>query len=148
MATETTEMIQDTLRDLIEVNRDAEKGFASAAEKLGSATTATTFRQYAAERAGVADELVAIGGTYELAEEDGSMTAGLHRAWIAVKDTLTSGDHAIFTAAETGEDHAVTTYKEALATDLPQDIKEVVRRQFAHVKEGHDRVRNLRDSTA
>lgn len=147
MATETTETVQETLRDLIEVNRDAEKGFASAAEKLDSATTATTFRRYATERAGFADELVAIGGTYELAEEDGSMTAGLHRAWIAVKDALTGGDHAIFAAAETGEDHAVETYKEALDRTLPEDVTSLIRRQFSQVKQAHDRVRSLRDST-
>lgn len=143
----TQSSVQETLRELIEVNRDAEKGFTEAAEKLENPSTAAEFRTFATERGRFANELVEIGQPVELSDEDGSIVASLHRAWIDLKDALTSGDHAILAAAEVGEDHAVEAYEEAMSRDLPKDVADVVERQFEQVKEAHDRVRMLRDAT-
>ena len=56
-------------------------------------------------------------------------------------------DNAILEECERGEDVAVKTYEEALGVGLPGNVEEVVRRQFAQVKEAHDRVRNLRNQS-
>jgi len=46
------------------------------------------------------------------------------------------------------EDSAVEAYEEALETDLPNDVKMIVSRQFSEVKEAHDRIRSLEKAKA
>ena len=149
-ATDTTaDDPRQTLESLIQVNRDAAEGFATAAEKLEQPEHTIVFRRYAAERSHFADELVDAGSRFLDDEAPGdSIASKLHRAWISVKDALTEGDHAILEAAEAGEDHAVATYADALEASLPPDIDALVRRQYTSVKLGHDAVRKMRDSTA
>jgi len=48
---------------------------------------------------------------------------------------------------ERGEDAAKSAYEAALKEDLPADIRTLVERQYQGVKENHDRVRDLRNST-
>jgi uncharacterized protein (TIGR02284 family) len=65
---------------------------------------------------------------------------------MTVKSTMTGQDAAaIFGAAETGEDSARQSYEEALATDLPADVRTMVDRQYLAVREAHDTVRMIRD---
>jgi uncharacterized protein (TIGR02284 family) len=136
----------DIIRGLVEVNRDAQKGFEESAENLEDSDLSDTFRRLGAERASFASELIdAYPGT-DLVEEEGSILGALHRAWIGVKDAFTKGDHAILAAAEAGEDHAVKTYEKALEKDLPERFDSIVRRQYTQVKAGHDTVRELRDA--
>ena len=49
---------------------------------------------------------------------------------------------------EKGEDAAKKAYQDALAKDLPPDVRSMVERQYQGVKENHDRVRDLRHATA
>jgi uncharacterized protein (TIGR02284 family) len=56
-------------------------------------------------------------------------------------------DHAVLEECERSEDVAKSAYEAALKKDLPSDIRTVVERQYAGVKENHDRVRDLRNST-
>ncbi len=145
----TLEQPRQTLESLIQVNRDAAEGFAAAADRLERADHAATFRSFAAERTRFADELVDAGSRFLAEDAPGdSVASKLHRAWIGVKDVLTSGDHAILAAAEAGEDHAVATYAEALETNLPTDFGGTVRSQYTSVKQAHDTVREMRDKSA
>lgn len=103
--------------------------------------------EYSAQRRRFSDELRSAAHSigHEI-EEDGSATGALHRGWIAVKDALTGDDaHAVLAAAETGEDHAVSEYEDALAKGLPAQIKDVVAKQAADVKAAHDAVKAMRD---
>ncbi|HEX5695902.1 MAG TPA: PA2169 family four-helix-bundle protein, partial [Acidimicrobiia bacterium] len=79
--------------------------------------------------------------------EEGSLAGTMHRGWIGLKDALT-GDNpaAVLGAAESGEDHAVSEYEQALEKDLPTEIRTVIERQATEVRRAHDEVRNLRDS--
>jgi uncharacterized protein (TIGR02284 family) len=141
--------VRAVLEDLIEVNRDGEKGFARAAEAVDDSGAAATLREFGAERGRFAGELENIGFRYGVAGgEGGSVTGALHRAWIGLKDAVAGDDHAILKAAEVGEDKAVETYEAALEADLPGDVDAVVRRQYSAVNQAHDRVRSLRDAAA
>lgn len=139
----------DAVTDLIQIDTDAAEGFEQAAEALDNPAHKMVFKRFAGERKKFATQLVAASRPYygDL-DTNGSVAAGLHRAWISVKDALTSGDHAILAAAETGEDHAVETYEAALECELPTDLRRIVERQYADVKQAHDKVRTLRDAAA
>lgn len=138
------------LEDLIETLEDGCKGFEIAAEKLqanGHPDLARTMNEYSAQRRRFSEELRSAARSigHEI-EENGSATGALHRGWIAVKDALTGDDaHAILAAAETGEDHAVSEYEDALGQGLPAQIREVVAKQAAEVKAAHDSVKAMRD---
>jgi uncharacterized protein (TIGR02284 family) len=77
-------------------------------------------------------------------EEGGSVAGAAHRTWMDVKGALTGrDDKQIIAEAERGEDVAVATYQKALQETLPAAVESLVNRQYEHVREAHDRVRDL-----
>ncbi len=151
METNTTAAV---IEDLVETLEDGYKGFTQAADKLSgddSNGMASKFRGYADQRKQFSGELrrLASGAGFDINEE-GSAGAALHRGWISLADALTGDDpHAVLAAAEAGEDHAVSEYKDALENDaLTGEMRDVVSRQFNEVKKAHDDVRGMRDANA
>jgi uncharacterized protein (TIGR02284 family) len=143
MADETV----STLNNLIETLKDGADGFNTSAADVKDPNVKTTFQQLAQQRAKLASELQSevrkLGGD---PEKSGSVAASAHRGWINIKSALGGGEKAILNEAERGEDVAVKSFEKALNAKLPPDIAGVVRRQYDQVKQGHDQVRNLRDS--
>lgn len=125
-------------------------GFEQAAEKLadGRPDVADRFREYAAERGAMSEEIAGIAAAYgDDVDQRSTAPGALHRGWIAIKDAFTSDDSdAVIAAAVTGEEHAEEDYAEALAeTDLSPEFRQVVERQAARVRAAHAYVRSLTD---
>lgn len=139
------------LNSLIETLKDGQYGFKVAAEDVKNSELKELFNRYALQRSQFAGELqneaIRLG---EKEPEETSSTAGvLHRGWINLKSALAGGDeHAILSECERGEDSAVSEYQEALEKELPQNIREIVERQYREVKQAHDAVRDQRDARA
>jgi uncharacterized protein (TIGR02284 family) len=134
-----------TLNGLIETCRDGQNGFKAAAEGVENSELKSLFYAYSQQRAQfvgqLQDEVRRLGGD---PENTGSVAASLHRGWIDIKSAVTGGDDAsIINECERGEDSAVKTYSDALGKDLPAGVRPVVERQFAAVREAHDRIRAL-----
>ncbi|HWW76971.1 MAG TPA: PA2169 family four-helix-bundle protein [Pyrinomonadaceae bacterium] len=134
-----------TLNGLIETCRDGQEGFRTAAEGVQSSELKELFHSYSRQRASfvgeLQDEVRRMGGE---AEDSGSTTAALHRGWMGLKAALSGGDdRAVLAECERGEDAALSNYRAALGTDMPASARSMVERQFAEVKEAHERVRNL-----
>ncbi len=140
-------------KDLVQTLRDGEKGFANAADKLDSSDRAelsAQFRSWSRERASFAEELEQMGAKYgDTIDESGSVTAALHRGWMAVKDAF-GGDGAagVLDAAEQGEDHAKAEYDKALKADISAELRAVVSRQYQQVQLAHDQIKSLRDAAS
>jgi uncharacterized protein (TIGR02284 family) len=141
----------DVVRELININRDGEKGYKDAADHAKAADLQSFFRQHATERAGFASqlesELTQLG---ELAtkKESGHVTAALHRGWIDVKQGLGGGDHSLLESVEQGEDAAKEAYQKALQSALPENAVTLVREQSRAILAAHDQVKALRDTRA
>jgi uncharacterized protein (TIGR02284 family) len=138
-----------TLNGLIETCKDGEQGFRDAAEGVQRSDLKSLFNEYSRQRAQFASELqmevARIGGS---PETSGSVAGAIHRRWIDVKSAVSGkDDHAILEEAERGEDSAVKNYQEALAADLPADLRSIVQKQSEKVLETHNRIRSLRDNT-
>ncbi len=134
--------------NLIHTLENGKEGFEKAAEKLSDSDrpdVAAKFREFAQQRAAMSDELKQLTESYgDDADERGTVPGALHRGWIAVKDALTGDDaDAVIGAAETGEDHAVEQYRDALEADISPEFRPIVTRQLASVQSAHDYVRSL-----
>ena len=138
--------------DLIRTLENGKEGFDTAAERLAGSDrpdVAAKFREFAQQRAAMSDELKAIAGSYgDDVDQRGTVPGALHRGWLAVKDALTGDSpEAVIGAAETGEDHAVEQYREALDADISPEFRPLVARQLASVQAAHDYVRTLQSTS-
>jgi uncharacterized protein (TIGR02284 family) len=130
--------------------RDAEQGFRGAAQAVNEPEMKQMFLQYSAQRAQFAVELQgavkALG--YEPTDPQG-LGGMLHASWISLKSMVTGHDlHGILVEAERAEDWALQTYRAALTTTLPPEIASIIQKQLGQVQTAHDRIKDLRDSTA
>ena len=140
------DQVVSALNSLIEINRDGQKGFQEAADKIEAKQIKEFCFEQSRARAQFVGELQpevrSLGGE---PEKTGSVAAAVHRGWIDLASTLGGGDHAILIATETGEDYAVGQYKKALDENLPAPVRKIVDRQFQSVKRAHDKVKGMRD---
>ena len=140
------------VKELIKTLEDGRDGFAKAADRVendSAPDVARRFREFSAERGAMADELRRCARLEGYAVPDGGTIAGaVHRGWLAVKDTLT-GDNAsaVIAAAEQGEDHAKSKFRDALTDQtLTPEVRAVVQRQADKVNSAHDYVSSLKKS--
>jgi uncharacterized protein (TIGR02284 family) len=134
-----------TLNNLIQTCRDGKEGFRTAAEGVKGSELRQLFLEYSRQRASFAgelrDEVRRLGG---VAQEAGSITGSIHRGWLGLKAALTGEDErAVIAECERGEDSALAAYREALDVDMPAAVRTAVERQFAEIKEAHQRIRGL-----
>jgi uncharacterized protein (TIGR02284 family) len=143
--TEATGDAASALNELIQICRDGEHGFQSAALLVDDLNLRHLFQSYAQQRLEFAAELqLEVRRLAEDPVEGGHATAALHRSWIDIKAGIAGRDEgAIISECEREEDYAVQSYQEALELGLPGDLRSIVERQLLQVREAHDHVRSL-----
>lgn len=114
---ETTEKAVSTLEGLISILEDGKLGYTNAAEHVENLAIKADFLEYARERAlfivEIQDEINKLGKSTDTS--GGGPLGAIHRAWIDIKSSFTSGDtEAIINACVTGEEAAIEKYKMAL----------------------------------
>jgi len=138
------------IENLIETLKDGQAGFKQAAESVKDPQLRSLFEEYSRQRARFAIELRSQAQSPDERDSkmSGSAAGALHRGWINLKSTLTSGDdHAILAECERGEDPAVEEARKARNDGLSAHVQEIVARQFAQIREAHDRIKQLRDAS-
>jgi len=139
-----------TMNSLLETTKDGAKGFRTCAKDIKKGSLTPVFEASAQRCDAGAAELEAqirkLGGEPAMS---GSVSGTLHRRWTDIMSSITGmEEHAVLEECERGEDAAMRNYEAALKEDLPADIEAIVRRQYAGVKENHDRIHALRDQSA
>ena len=80
-------------------------------------------------------------------EDDGSILAKAHRAFLDVKHALLRDEQAVVNSVENGEDFIKGKFETALEdSDVSATTRETIRRAYATVKDGHDQMRDLKHS--
>lgn len=149
MASNTDDVI-GILNNLIETCKDRQYGYRTAAGAVSDNQLQMLFGayekqsdQYAAE---LQNEVRRLGGDPEKA---GSLAGWFMRGWMNIKSAVSGGDEsAVIAECERGEDSAKSNYENALKEFLPADVQALIQRQFAGVREGHDRMRALEVATS
>src|SRR5204863_6717444 len=142
--------VVSTTNSVIETLKDGQEGFKQAAEGVKDPQLKSLFNEYSQQRSQFAAQLQShLQSMGEPEPATTSSAAGaLHRAWINLKSAVTRGDdHAILAECERGEDSAVEEFRKALDNGLSAPVQEIVSRQYAEIKQAHDRVKHLRDAS-
>ncbi|WP_264536322.1 ferritin-like domain-containing protein [Flavobacterium sp. N1736] len=142
---ETTTEAVSTLNGLISILEDGKLGYTNAAEHVDNHAIKAEFLDYARERAlfivELQDEINKLGKSTETS--GGGPLGVLHRAWIDIKSSFTSGDtEAIINACVTGEEAAVEKYKMALEkNELDGSQIAVISKQLNNIQSTLDRIK-------
>ncbi len=138
------------LKNVLGICRDAEQGFRGAANSVKTPALKTLFEEYSAQRGSFANDLTRVARSLGIDVPNPSGVAGaLHAGWMELKGALSGhSEHQILVETERGEDLSMKTYREALAMNISDELRSVLQEQFAQIQQSHDRIRNLRDSTA
>jgi len=138
-----------TIENLIQVCRDAEDGFAAAAEAATDPELKQALGEYAQQRMQFARDLRDEGAVFgnQKPAEGGMPGSPARRAWLKVRDPLgTLDDHTILDECERAEDAAVEAYHAALETPgLAGCLRGTVAAQFSEVLGMHRRIREWRE---
>jgi uncharacterized protein (TIGR02284 family) len=135
---------REVLHHLIEICKDGERGFRTAADHVTAPILKTLFADLAAQRKQFAEELEPhlhrLGGL-----PDGGSSAGtFHRGWMFLRGMVPgSHDHAIVTEAERGEHAALDAYQEALNGMLPPTVTDLVEAQRDAISDANERIRTI-----
>lgn len=136
------EQVIKTLKQLIKLCSDGNKGYKEAADQIENDEIRTILYRLSQQRALFEAELKTevrnLGGTVDDEGPDdteGTFLGNLHRKWIDLKDKLSSKEYeAILEECKRGDKAAYEAYEEALKENLPEYIKEILTNQHHLIK--------------
>ena len=137
------------LNTLLSTVYDSVKGYEESSRDVDSSSIKQLFHEGAKERSQVAhmlrDQVVALGGD---PTDSPSLLGSAHQAFMKLREMVTDReDKAIIQEVERGEDYIKEKFEAAIGnTDLSPRTLDVVQRAYTVVKQGHDRVRDLKQS--
>ena len=136
----------ERLNHLIAIDNDGKFGYENAAKDINDTTLQQMFRQYSLERGRYAEELkkevARLGGE---SDNGGGPLGALHRTWMDIKSTFTSGERdAILNTCITGEEAAANTYREALGDEhITANTRQLLTQQSEGIQFALNSIRSL-----
>jgi uncharacterized protein (TIGR02284 family) len=146
---ESNTELRVTLNHLIQICRDGQEGFLTAAENIGHDEAKAVLNEYSLQRAKFTGELQTAAHDLGNSNPENVSTVGgaFHRGWMNIKTAILGRDrHAILSECERGEEVAMVEYKKALQMLLPAPIRETLQDQFEAIRTAHARITALRDA--
>ncbi len=140
-----------TIKNLIAVLRDGEKGFVDIGEHLKHGEHKAFFMEESKVRGGYATELErAVNRTSDAnVHETGTTLGALHRVYGDLKARLGGSDHSLLEAAEIGEQAATKAYDAALNdAEVSPTVRALVAQQAEHVKQSHAQIKSFSAASA
>jgi len=138
------------LNHLIEICREGQEGFRTAAEAIEDDTELKMLlSSFSLQRAKFAGELesLAIGMGEHDPEREAGAPSMLHRGWIHLRSLIGGKSlYAILSECERGERVAKEAYQKAMHNDLPEPVREAIINQRQEVIAAHNTIRTLRDA--
>ncbi len=144
----TLRQMEDTLMTVIDNLVDSQDGFQKIGDELKDENLRLYFLSESLTRAQFRGELETVlhqEGVHDI-DEHGTANGTALRIWAELKSKLGGGDHTLLETAEQAEDAAKSAYDEALATELPLPVRQILFKQALHIENSHDFVKAARDS--
>lgn len=129
------------LNGLIETTVDSIDGYRRAAEEATNSRFVTAFRSRVTEREQIVgqlrDEVRRLGGD---PQDDGSILAAAHRAFLTLRDKVTgSDDESVIAEVDHGETYLNEKWETALKDDeLSPETRSVITRCYSSIRAGRD----------
>ena len=146
------EKVINVLNDLLQINHDRIEGYKKAVDELKDDDNdlkvlfnryITQSHEYSQE---LTNEISRLGGN----PTDGTTNSGkIYRVWMDLKAAITGKDRkTILENCEFGEDAAQKAYDTALNSDVEFEttIRDLLVKEKAGLKSGHDEIKKLRDA--
>jgi uncharacterized protein (TIGR02284 family) len=136
------------LNSLIETTIDSVDGYRRSAQEATNSRFSAAFLERANEREQIVsklrDEVRRLGGN---PEDDGSVLAAAHRAFLSLRDKVTgSDDAAVIAEVDHGESYLNGKWETALRDDqLSQETRSLIQQSYDSVREGRDTFRRLHE---
>jgi uncharacterized protein (TIGR02284 family) len=136
------------LNSLIETTIDSVDGYRRSAQEASSSRFSAAFLERANEREQIVsklrDEVRRLGGN---PEDDGSVLAAAHRAFLSLRDKVTGSDDAsVIAEVDHGESYLNGKWETALKdNDLSAETRSLIQQCYESVREGRDTFRRLHE---
>lgn len=138
------------LNNLITTTIDSADGYERSAENVRGTQFERMFSEFARERRQIVGRLQEhvrmMGGT---PNDDGSLTAGIHRRFEDMRTALGGGrnDKKVIEEVERGEDYIRDKYEDVIDDpDLSAETRTLIQQAYQSVRAGHDRASQLKHS--
>ncbi|RKN83491.1 ferritin-like domain-containing protein [Ulvibacterium marinum] len=143
------EKLGSALREILQKNEDAVKGYEKAAENAKEIGLQSYFQNKSKERLNFIASLRAALPNIDLGNREiqGSTTAAMHRTWMDVKAFFSGDDdEAMLEEAIKGDKAAVEEYEEILDDiDLPPAAAEVIRQQMNWINNDLSEIKTMEE---
>jgi uncharacterized protein (TIGR02284 family) len=136
------------LNSLIETTIDSVDGYRRSAQEATNSRFSSAFLERANEREQVVSQLRervrALGGN---PEDDGTVLAAAHRAFLSLRDKVTgSDDESVIAEVDHGESYLNEKWETALKDErLSPETRSIIQRNYGSVREGRDTFRRLHE---
>lgn len=145
-----TEATYDAVRELVSINRDAAKGFKTAADSIDDPAVSSMFLKQSSERESFAQDLLGLAGSKrEEVDKGGSVTGAVHRWWLDLKGTMSSDSlQSVLEEAERGEEKALEAHREAATTLAGSPFEPPVVQHCHRISSVLSEIRSMKASAA
>ncbi len=140
-----------TIKTLISVLRDGEKGYADIGQHIDNPQQKTFFMEESKVRGSYATELESVVNRATDADvhETGTTLGAVHRVFGDLMGKLGGGDKSLLKTAVGGEEAAKKAYQEALEDNTISDtIRAVISKQSQHVMQAHATIEGFSQTAA
>ncbi len=138
----------DVLNSLIATTIDSVDGYRRSAQEATSSRFSAAFLERANEREQIVsklrDEVRRLGGN---PEDDGTVLAAAHRAFLSLRDKVTgTDDQAVIAEVDHGESYLNGKWETALKDgELSTETRSLIQQCYDSVREGRDTFRRLHE---
>ncbi|HRW05503.1 MAG TPA: PA2169 family four-helix-bundle protein [Caldilineaceae bacterium] len=137
-------VVAGVIETLISLNIDSANAYETATELLESEQYREICRTYSEQHKGFADELRTVIGQYGgSASDDESFRGLMQDAWMNLRNLVDDDDTAVIVECDRTTEHVVNVYFDIIEGELPDEVKQLVRKQFAELKGEHERIHRL-----
>jgi uncharacterized protein (TIGR02284 family) len=145
----TLQHVEFKLQTILKVLIDSQEGFQKIGDEVQDETLRLNFLAESLNRAHFRGEIETVlhqEGVHDI-KENGTANGAALRIWGEIRSKLGGSDHTLLGTADETEHTVMSAYDEALSSELPLPVRQMLAGQAAHVGDFHDYIKAARNKT-